>query len=60
MPIEAIIINSAKRPVYLRIADEAEHLRQLGMSDKTIARALGVSDKTVAKAVMWNGCGCRS
>jgi DNA-binding NarL/FixJ family response regulator len=27
------------------------HLRQLGMSDKAIARALGVTDKTVAKAV---------
>jgi transposase len=27
------------------------HLRQLGMSGKTIARALGVTDKTVAKAV---------
>ena len=38
-------------PVYLRIADKAKHLRELGMSDKAIARALGVSDKTVAKAM---------
>jgi DNA-binding NarL/FixJ family response regulator len=27
------------------------HLRELGMSDKAIARALGVSDKTAAKAI---------
>jgi hypothetical protein len=26
-------------------------LRELGMSDRAIARALGVSDKTVAKAI---------
>jgi hypothetical protein len=36
--------------MYLRVADEAKHLRELGMSDRAIARALGVSDKTVAKA----------
>lgn len=50
MPIEAIIIDSAELPVYLRIADKAKHLRELGMSDRTIARVLGVSDKTFAKA----------
>ena len=37
-------------PLYLRIAEKARHLRELRMSDKTIARELGVSDKTVAKA----------
>jgi transposase len=37
-------------PVYLRIAEKAKHLQELGMSDRAIARALGVSDKTVAKA----------
>jgi orotate phosphoribosyltransferase-like protein len=37
-------------PVYVRIADKAKHLRDLGMSDRAIARALRVSDKTVAKA----------
>ncbi len=36
--------------MYLRVADEAKHFRELGMSDRAIARALGVSDKTVAKA----------
>jgi len=36
--------------MFLRIAGGAKHLRELGMSDRAIARALGVSDKTVAKA----------
>ena len=30
---------------------KAKHLRELGMSDRVIARAVGVSDKTVAKAI---------
>ncbi len=46
-----MIVERTEGPVYLRIADEAKHLRELGMSDKAIARALGVSDKTVAKAI---------
>ena len=37
-------------PVYLKVADTAKHLRELGMSDRAIGRALGVSDKTIAKA----------
>jgi DNA-binding NarL/FixJ family response regulator len=37
--------------VYLAIREKAAHLRELGMSDKAIARALGVTDKTVAKAI---------
>ncbi len=37
-------------PTYLRIAEKAKRLRELGMSDKAIARTIGVSDKTVAKA----------
>jgi DNA-binding NarL/FixJ family response regulator len=40
----------------LRVADNANHLRELGMSDKAIARKLGLSDKTVAEAIMrWTG-----
>ena len=46
-----MIVNWADVPVYLRIIEGATHLRDLGMSDKSIARALGVSDKTVAKAI---------
>ncbi len=50
MPVEAVIVDSVEVPVYLRIAEEAKHLRELGMSDKAVARALGVSDKTVARS----------
>jgi orotate phosphoribosyltransferase-like protein len=49
IPIEAVIVDRSEVPAYLKIAEKAAHLRQLGMSDKAIARALGVSDKTVAK-----------
>jgi hypothetical protein len=45
-----MILNPANVPVYLRIAEKAEHLRELGMSDRAIARPLRVSDKTIAKA----------
>jgi biotin operon repressor len=37
--------------VYLEIGRNAAHLRELGISDRAIARALGVSDKTVAKSL---------
>ncbi|MBV9363323.1 MAG: hypothetical protein JO286_03605 [Solirubrobacterales bacterium] len=50
IPVEALLIGHGDVPIYLRIADQAKHLRDLGMSDRTIARVLGVSDKTVAKA----------
>ena len=50
VPVEAAIIDHAQLPIYMRVADKAGHLRELGMSDRAIARALGVSDKTVAKA----------
>jgi hypothetical protein len=48
--IDAVIFDAAQLPVYQRIAAKAQHLRELGMSAKAIARALGVSDKTVAQA----------
>jgi IS30 family transposase len=35
----------------LQISARAEHLRELGLSDRTIARAICVSDKTVAKSL---------
>jgi predicted transcriptional regulator len=46
-----MLVDRAEVPVYLRVAEKAKHLRELGMSDKAIARALGVSDKTVSKAI---------
>ena len=35
------------------ITEKVSHLRQLGMSQSTIARHLKVSEKTVAKTIMW-------
>jgi predicted transcriptional regulator len=51
MPVEAAIVDQTDAPIYLRIAAKAKHLRELGMSDRAIARALGVTDKTIAKAL---------
>lgn len=51
IPVEALIVDPVEVPVYLRIAETATHLRDLGMSDKAIARALDVSDKTVTKSL---------
>jgi hypothetical protein len=48
--VETLMIDRPDLPVYLRIAQKAKHLRELGMSDRAIARTLGVSDKTVAKS----------
>ena len=51
IPVEAVIIGHQEAPLYARIGGKARQLRELGMSDKAIARALGVSDKTIAKAI---------
>jgi hypothetical protein len=48
-----VIIDRVALPVYLRIAAQAKHLRELGMSHRAIVRALGVSDKTVTKNALW-------
>ena len=44
-------MNGEEAPMYVTIKQKAIHLRDLGMSDKAIARTLGVGDKTVAKAI---------
>jgi hypothetical protein len=51
IPVIVPIVDAGSIPVYLKIGEKAAHLRELGMSDKAIARALNVSDKTVARAV---------
>jgi hypothetical protein len=51
IPLGGAVVDRLDLPVYLRIAEKAKHLRELGMSDKAIAQALDVSDKTVAKAI---------
>jgi hypothetical protein len=45
------IVDAGSTPVFLEIAAQAAHLRELGMSDRAIGRAIGVSDKTVAKSL---------
>lgn len=47
IPVEAVVIEHADPPVYLRIADEAKHLRQLGMSERAIGRASGALEESV-------------
>jgi ParB-like chromosome segregation protein Spo0J len=47
----ALAVDAGSAPVYLEIGERALHLRELGLSDRAIARAIGVSDKTVAKSL---------
>jgi transposase len=47
-----VLLDTTERPVYQQTR-RALQLRQLGMSDRTIAGRLGVTDKTIAKAIDW-------
>lgn len=49
--VEAALVDAAPPPVYQQIVGKVEHLHELGMSNRAIARAIGVDDKTVAKAL---------
>ena len=49
--IEAVVVDPSEVPTYRRIAARARKLRELGMSDRAIARSRGVSSKTIAKAI---------
>jgi HD superfamily phosphohydrolase YqeK len=53
VPFEVALLEPQERPVYIRIAEIAAHLRHLGLSDSKIARHLNVDDKTVVKAIRW-------
>lgn len=53
LPFEVAFVETSEPPAYQRIARKALHLRELGLSDRTIAGRLGVTDKTVAKAIAW-------
>lgn len=46
-----MMIDAGSIPAYVQIGAKAANLRELGMSDRSIARAIGVSDKTVAKSL---------
>jgi len=53
LPFEVALVETFEPPVYQRIARKALQLRELGLSDRAIARRLGVTDKTVTKAIGW-------
>jgi len=53
IPFEAEMLDTETAPVYQQIALKAFQLKQLGLSNSSIAGNLGVTDKTVAKAVDW-------
>jgi hypothetical protein len=48
------LLDAELAPTYQRIARDASHLRQLGLSVAAIARHLRVDHKTAAKAIRWN------
>ena len=53
-PFEVALIDTAEVLLYQKIAPQAQHILQLGLSFSYIAKHLGVTDKTVAKAVSWH------
>ena len=52
IPVVALIVDASSTPVYREIGAKAAHLRELGLSDRAIARAIG--DK-VAKSLPIRG-----
>ena len=53
VPFEAALLEAEERPMYQRIAEEAAHLRRLGMNLNRIAGYLGVDRTTVTRALRW-------
>ena len=53
MAFEVELLEAEAPPKYQRIAENALHLHQLGLSNETIAQHIGVDGKTVAKALSW-------
>jgi predicted transposase YdaD len=50
---EVPLLDTEPAPTYQRIARDADHLNQLGLSVAAVARHLRVDHKTVAKAIRW-------
>lgn len=46
------IIDAGSTPTYLQIRPTAAHMRELGLSDRAIARANGMRGKTAAKRLL--------
>ncbi len=53
MPFEAALLETERQPIYQRVAEEAAHLRLLGMNANRIAAALKVDRTTVVRALRW-------
>ncbi len=53
MPFEAALLQAEELPVYQQIAEEAVHLRLLGMNANRIAATLKVDRTTVVRALRW-------
>jgi len=53
MPLSIAIVDGTPPPLYQRVADRAQQLRDLGMGTTAIARALGVDRKTICRSLSW-------
>jgi len=53
VPLEVALLDAEQPPTYQRIASEAKHLQELGLTYSRIAGHLGVDHKTVAKGIRW-------
>lgn len=53
LPLLLDIIADRPPAPYQQIAERAAHLRDLGMSNRAIARSLRVSHWLVARAIAW-------
>jgi len=51
VPFEVAPVETVEAPTYQRITRKALQLRELGMSDRTIAGRLGGTHDTIAKAI---------
>jgi hypothetical protein len=54
-PFQIALLDTEPAALYQRVAKEASHLRQLGLSIATIASHLRVDQETAAKAIQWYG-----
>jgi len=54
VPFEAALLETERQPLYQRIAEEAAHLRLLGMNANRIAAALKIDRTTVVRALSWS------
>ena len=53
VPFQIALLETMQALAYQRIASQAKHLKDLGLSLSGIAHHLGVTDKTVAKGLAW-------